>query len=510
MINLTGVGGGSSEVSIRDGLNNNEIVIVQGEKVVAFNLEDNCVEQTWYAGTGKKIRCAVSACGLWLESKVLIVVDEKVVVWGEREKKVETCRQLDLKKNIKELMVFDNKHWVIFEDGSVELLKYFTDTDSEEWINTKSVVNQSKILQSEMIQSPSHIIISHLLHDETTSNLLLVKGKVVNTETHTHDVIGIETFTVCPMAKIASQELYRGMVTLVKRNGTLSVFHPESGTDDILTLPSADQCGLVNVSKDQVAVMGSLAEGGFLQLINTTYRAVVVDSKVKNTSHKGKGIFFSEGRLFLAINSKIMSVSLGENLHGGLDMLLGKLAIPQTQISYYTIPNLIKNNETEKLENALNNMQDIPEELLLDCIAYFLSCQLPEADVERCLCAVFKQKISNAVMSTRVSELELPHVVKLCSVLDKLLNSEEDIKCEQESLLEWLSLLITSHYLQLVVSRDNNTLALLQKMVETVKSCQDTSKELIDSKVLVHNIVNTKVPPVKNNNQDYCIEIIQI
>ena len=72
MINLTGVGGGSSEVSIRDGLNNNEIVIVQGEKVVAFNLEDNCVEQTWYAGTGKKIRCAVSACGLWSESKVLI------------------------------------------------------------------------------------------------------------------------------------------------------------------------------------------------------------------------------------------------------------------------------------------------------------------------------------------------------------------------------------------------------------------------------------------------------
>merc|ERR1711915_762450 len=110
-------------------------------------------------------------------------------------------------------------------------------------------------------------------------------------------------------------------------------------------------------------------------------------------------------------------------------------------------------------------------------------------------------------MSTRVSELELPHVVKLCSVLDKLLNSEE---CEQESLLEWLSLLITSHYLQLVVSRDSNTLALLQKMVETVKSCQDTSKELIDSKVLVHNIVNTKVPPIKNNNQDYCIEIIQI
>jgi len=315
---------------------------------------------------------------------------------------------------------------------------------------------------------------------------------------------------VCPMAKIASQELYRGMVTLVTRNGSLSVFYPESGTDDILTLPSSDQCGLVSVSKDQVAVMGSLTEGGFLQLINTTYRAVVVDSKVKNTSHKGKGIFFSEGRLFLAINSKIMSVSLGENLHGGLDMLLGKLAIPQTQISYYTIPNLIKNNETEKLENALNNMQDIPEELLLDCIAYFLSCQLPEADVERCLCAVFKQKISNAVMSTRVSELELPHVVKLCSVLDKLLNSEEDIKCEQESLLEWLSLLITSHYLQLVVSRDNNTLALLQKMVETVKSCQDTSKELIDSKVLVHNIVNTKVPPVKNNNQDYCIEIIQI
>ena len=151
--------------------------------------------------------------------------------------------------------------------------------------------------------------------------------------------------------------------------------------------------------------------------------------------------------------------------------------------------------------------------MLLDCIIYILDPDrtgLKEGDELRLLSILFSHSVSLAVMSEEVSRLSLEQVIKLCKVLDMLIHNPEELECAQENLLEWVSMLITSHYMQLVVSRDKDTLDMVNKLQETVKGVQESVKLMTDSRVLVQNIMNTKIPPIKNSNQAYCIEIIQI
>merc|ERR1719500_1507020 len=124
------------------------------------------------------------------------------------------------------------------------------------------------ILQTRLVQTSSHIVLTHLVRDQSTGSLAVMR------------------------------------------------------------VPSTLHSSLAHTMANQVAVMGSLAEGGFLQLIGTQYRAVVAESKVKTTSHKGKGMFLIGEKLYLCISSRIMSTQLGIHLKGGLDMMLGRLAEP--------------------------------------------------------------------------------------------------------------------------------------------------------------------------------------
>eukprot|EP00090_Calanus_glacialis_P046541 TRINITY_DN9199_c0_g1_i1.p1 TRINITY_DN9199_c0_g1~~TRINITY_DN9199_c0_g1_i1.p1 ORF type:complete len:522 (+),score=211.60 TRINITY_DN9199_c0_g1_i1:44-1609(+) len=516
LVTLTGIGGGG--VVVTEGQVANQVVVMQGEKVVLFNMEENCVEKTWYGGTGRKIKSAVSALGMFGGVKVIMVVDRRTIVWGDKENKVENCDKLELDKDIRELVVLDKQHWVVFDDGSVEQLEYFKNNDREEWVISTpvAVVKDEVILQTRLVQTSPHTVVSHLVKDTNTANLVVVKGHVVlDSETQSHSVTVVDRITVCLASEVVCHDLARDLtVALIKTNGSLCVFNTKTSMEEeVMKVPSTNHTALTHTTAGQVAVMGALPEGGFLQLVSTKYRAVVAETKLKNTSHKGKGIFLVRGRLYMSISSRVMTVQLGSNLKGGLDMLLGKLAQPQAQISYNVIPDLIKDNKTNKLEEIISRLEDIPEQLLLDCIIYFLDpdrTDLKEGDELRLLSILFGHSVSQAVMSEEVSRLSLEQVIKLCKVLDMLIHNPEEVECAEENLLEWVSMLITSHYMQLVVSRDKDTLDLVNKLQETVKGVQESVKLMTDSRVLVQNIMNTKIPPIKNSNQAYCIEIIQI
>jgi len=491
---------------VTEGEVSNQVVVTQGEKVVLFNIEDNCVEQTWYGGTGRGIKSAVSALGLYGTVRVIIVVDKRTIVWGDKENKVENCDQLELNKDIRNLVVLGMQHWVVFEDGSVEQLEYFKNTDIEDWAVSNPVVKEAVILQTRLVQTSSHTVLTHLVKDSNKSDLVVVKGHVVlDSETQSHSVKVMDRTTVCLASEVVCFDLAMdSTVAMIKTSGSLCVFNTKTSTEEeVMKISSTQHISLVHTTANQVAVMGALAEGGFLQLISTQYRAVVAESKIKTTSHKGKGMFLVGGRLYLTISSKVMSVQLGSNLMGGLDMLLGKLAEPQAQISYNVIPDLIKDNNINKLEATITRLQDIPEQLVLDCIIYFLDNEsVTESDLQRYLGVLFSRSISQAVMSEEVTRLSLEQVIKLFNVLDILLHQslpEED--CEEENVMEWVSLLVTSHYMQLVVSRDKDILDMVNKLQDTVKKVQVSVKLMTDSRVLVQNIMNTKIPPVKNNNQ---------
>ena len=64
--------------------------------------------------------------------------------------------------------------------------------------------------------------------------------------------------------------------------------------------------------------------------------------------------------------------------------------------------------------------------------------------------------------------------------------------------------------IQLVVAKDEETRGLVARLMETVASIQESTSILAESRVIAHNIINTKIPPIKHSSQAYCIEVIQI
>ena len=64
--------------------------------------------------------------------------------------------------------------------------------------------------------------------------------------------------------------------------------------------------------------------------------------------------------------------------------------------------------------------------------------------------------------------------------------------------------------LQLVVAKDEETRGLVARLMETVAGIQESTSILAESRVIAHNIINTKIPTIKHSSQAYCIEVIQI
>ena len=93
-------------------------------------------------------------------------------------------------------------------------------------------------------------------------------------------------------------------------------------------------------------------------------------------------------------------------------------------------------------------------------------------------------------------------------MLEELLSSED---CDLEvQILEWVNILVTSHYLQMVMSGDPELDLMRTRLQKTVSNIQEKLKIMTDCRITVNNLLQTKVPPMKISNQIYSIEIIQI
>ena len=60
------------------------------------------------------------------------------------------------------------------------------------------------------------------------------------------------------------------------------------------------------------------------------------------------------------------------------------------------------------------------------------------------------------------------------------------------------------------MAKDQEMRAVVGRVQDTVIAIQESGRALLDSRTLAYNILNTKIPMVKNISQAYCIEIIQI
>jgi len=283
----------------------------------------------------------------------------------------------------------------------------------------------------------------------------------------------------------------------------------------IIKVPGLDHAAVTSLGSNHVAVMGSLQEGGFLHLVNSRFSALVGESKLKTSQHTGAGLHWCQGVLFMAASSKLLSLTVS-GLDEGLQGLLGS-ALPSSSSSpYLVIPDLLEKGKTTELVAAIQQITDLPESLLVSCLAFFLDKEKSgglRTEAQLCyMSMLLGRPFSEPLAEHEVSSWSLSMVTSLLSLLDTLLLGEgvggED--CGEPQLLAWVALLLNTHYLQLVVAKDEETRGLVARLMDTVAGIQESTSILADSRVIAHNIINTKIPPIKHSSQAYCIEVIQI
>ncbi len=97
---------------------------------------------------------------------------------------------------------------------------------------------------------------------------------------------------------------------------------------------------------------------------------------------------------------------------------------------------------------------------------------------------------------------------RLLALLEKLLTRGNS--GIEEKVLDWVNILVTGHYLQMVMCKDQEMSDVRSRLQAAVGQIQGRLKTMTDCRVMIKNLLNTKVPPVKISNQIYSIEIIQI
>merc|ERR1712110_1252291 len=231
---------------------------------------------------------------------------------------------------------------------------------------------------------------------------------------------------------------------------------------------------LTHVSDDQVAVMGSLSEGGYLHTLSTVYRCTVARASMKTTSHSGKGMFVVDDKLFVCVGNRVMSVKPGP---GGLDTVLGKMAVSVSS----TKPGLDE------------------ESVTVDCVLALLDIEEEAAQLDS-LRALVSHELSQPVLSQLLTEkLSLEQTIRLLALLEKLLTRGNS--GIEEKVLDWVNILVTGHYLQMVMCKDQEMSDVRSRLQAAVGQIQGRLKTMTDCRVMIKNLLNTKVPPVQISNQ---------
>jgi len=519
LLNIPGVGGGG-EMFVSAGDEDNTVMIGSRDgKVALYDVQERAIQHTWFSATGERVGDCQAGWGV--EDKVSAVVikqHNELVFATKSDSKLETMNKLKFGSQMTKMLVYNKEILVVFRNGCVKTLNYLKKHPDFE-VN-EDVIGEEEELKNSWIGEDKGITrIIHQIESKDKSTLFLSGQLLIDPDTASVSIVNIARNTFLSTTSFVTCDVtVDGLVrvAVLQPDGFLYT-GPLAGSQVDLTkvcqMAGVDNAGVTWVDKDHVAVMSS-REGGMLQLVNVVFGAVVAKSAVKTTVHTGKGIWWVKPNLYLTVGARVASVEVG-GLEGGLDKLLGSLAVTAADNStltlYTIIPDLIKKKDSAELAKLITNTPDIPESLLLDCIKFFLSQSDLRKEAQLCyLGLLLSRGFSDAVMADELRKVDLADVVKLLEVLNSLMHDPAGTECSQSSLLDWMSLVLNSHYLQLVVTKEANTVEVLEEVNATIKTLETTTKILVETRTLVHTILNTNLPTVPANNHAYCIEIIQI
>jgi len=496
LVPMAGLGGGVTRVT--PGNKPCHVLAVQSGKMVhVYNVDNNTVDHTWYADTCSRL---VSAVRGGQHGEAFILVNQRTVVKADLERnKIEDCVKIEFDADIIDIDIVEDIVWVLFKDGGCGQLEYYLTREDDTWETVPGVVDdEESILESKISSNTSgQLIVTHLVSANNDSELKLLSGRLVlDTSTNIYNVTNVVTRHVpLDRSNLVTWHLNtKSELLMVTKEDDVVIFSDSGLVEDIISLPRGSKhVSLTHVSDNQIAVMGTLSEGGYLQTVSLIYKCVVSKAVMKTTSHTGRGMFMIGNKLVICVSNRVLSARPSP---GGLDSVLGRLAPPLTSSG----PELTEEDV---------KMTDMPEDRILDCVIQLLDSDLSQEKQLEMLRILVSHDISNTIMSQHITDkFSLEQVIRLLNMLEELLSSDD---CDLEvQILEWVNILVTSHYLQMVMSADPEMDLMRTRLQKTVSNIQEKLKIMTDCRITVNNLLQTKVPPMKISNQIYSIEIIQI
>jgi len=529
LVNLPGVGS-PGEVFVTPGGDDGEVLVVHKEgKVVLYDVLEKDILHTWYTNTGEKVVTAQAAGGEHEKAAAVVVVDSGQVVFATRaDSKLDSMDKLNIGSDVHDVLVHDKELYVVFRNGNARTLNFLRKNAG--WRNSDAVLGPAEQLAGSWIVQHSGLtrIVHQVENSDDGGSVVLLTGDVLlDPDNGSVKIVNIVRSVLMARDDLVTLDVSRhGSPTLAVLNKDGCVYARQlfkkvaGGTGDedqlrkVCAVSGIGHAGLTCLDDDHAAVMNSEDEGGVLEVVNLRYGVVASDKKIKATVHEGRGIGWIGPNLYLNIGGRVASVRV-EGLDGGLESLLGRLATNDVTTCYNSVPAMIEKRDAAGLVNLLNTVEDLPESLHLDCVRFFLRDEADREERLLHLAGLFSRRFSDVIMSEEVRRVPVEEVVTLLSHLDSLLVSPASPTispaADQCLLLDWVSLVLNSHYLQLVVTTDQETLDVLTRLAANVADSQDSGRLLVEARQVVYNIINTRVvPDMQASNSQYCIEIIQI
>ena len=384
-------------VSAGDG---GHVLVVTDKMVHLYNVMDNCVGHTWYADTGTTLRdCCPSSDN---DQLIWILTNKTTVIKADTERnKIQDCVKVELNAEAIEIVNIENTIWVVFTNGGVRQLDYYLseDHDAED---VRDVVS-GKILDSNVCcNSSGQWSVTHMVEADSRQ-LSLVRGRLVlDTVTGVHSMEDIVTTSLSRSRDdILAWHLDPwSQLRMVTSQHDIVQVNADTGMEQlVLSIPGdSKHVSLCHVSRDQLAVMGTLSEGGYLQTVSTTYNCVTGQCQMKTTSHSGKGMFLLGGMLYVCASNRVVRLRAGG---AGLDNVMGSL-VTDTAAS------------SPLLNDNVLTQADMPEHTILDCISLMLGTSDLSFDRQMEIVSMLvSHEVSHPVMSQQFTErLSLDQVVR--------------------------------------------------------------------------------------------------
>ena len=378
------------------------VLVVTDKMVHLYNVMDNCVGHTWYADTGTTIMdCCPSSDN---DKQVWILTNSTTVIQADTERnKIQDCVRVELNAEAVHIVNVENTIWVVFANGGVRQLSYYLgeDNDAEE---VGAVVGGGRILKSNVCcNSSGQWSVTHMVESENR-RMSLVRGRLVlDTVRGVHSM---EDRVSTPLSLSRDSVMAWHLdpwsqLSIVTSQHDIVQVCPDTGTEQhVLSIPRGSKhVSLCHVSRDQLAVMGTQSEGGYLQTVSTTYQCVTGQSSIKTTSHTGKGMFLLGDMLYVCASNRVMRLSPGG---AGLDRVLGSMATNTTAVS------------APLLNDNVLTQADMPEYTILDCLTQMLETRDLSLDRQMEIVGMLvRHDVSHPVMSQQITErLTLDQVVR--------------------------------------------------------------------------------------------------